>query len=72
MLIPVPTGKDAVDGLEEDSKMKEEGYVLDMREIILQFLNGILHRGAIRIIHVSPSGDARLHRTSERVRRKYL
>src|SRR5690349_13464363 len=53
---------DRLDRLDDDEQVERDGRVLDVVEVVLQLLHGILHAGAIRVPHLRPTRDARTHR----------
>src|SRR5262249_1848346 len=48
------------DGLEDNPDVEEERDVFDIVEIVLQFLNRVLHRRAVAVIDLGPTGQPRL------------
>ena len=54
-------------GLQQDRDVEEQVVVLHVVEIVLQLLDGIALRGAVRKAQLRPAGDARLDRMAQRV-----
>src|SRR5690606_28223402 len=50
-----------LDRVEKDEEIQEQRVVLDVVEVVLQLGACILDRRAIRIAHLRPAGDTRLH-----------
>src|SRR4030095_6990398 len=47
--------------LEQDPHIYQKTAILDVVEIVLQFLERVLVRGSVAIAELRPSGDAGLH-----------
>src|SRR3569623_216512 len=45
-------------GLEQDHEIEEQAVVLDVVEIVLQFVHGVVVARAVRVTHLRPAGDA--------------
>ena len=54
-------GKNDFDGFEDDSDFQREGTVLDIVEVILQFLEGISDGGAVGVFNLRPAGQTRFN-----------
>src|SRR2546428_12143082 len=53
------------DGLKQDSEVKTKRHVLDVIEVVLQLLVRVLDRTPIRVVHLRPTGDPRLHHMAQ-------
>src|SRR3990167_2513556 len=61
-----------LDRVQQDQEIQEEGEVLDVVEIVLELLEGILQRGPVAVAHLRPAGDPRLHGEAFQVERDLL
>ena len=53
--------EDNADSVEKDEQVEEDAHVLHVIEVVLELAAGILDRGTVGVIDLSPAGDARLH-----------
>src|SRR5687768_2202991 len=51
---------DYLDRLDQDGQIEQQTVVLYVKEIVLQFLGGVLFGGAVGITQLRPAGDAGL------------
>src|ERR1700691_3636774 len=56
-----PPQQDDFDGLEHDQQIQTEGSVLDIKQVVLQFLSRVFQRVAVLVLHLCPARDARPH-----------
>src|SRR2546422_7545923 len=68
---PLPH-QDHGNGLQEDAEVQGEGHVLDVIKVILQLLVSVIDRTPIRVVHLRPAGDPRLHHMTQRIVRNLL
>src|SRR3972149_4861109 len=59
--------KNDLDRVDQDQQIQEEREVLDVVEIVLELLEGVLHRGSVAVSHLRPARDPRLHREAPHV-----
>src|SRR4029453_3145621 len=51
---------DGLDGLEDDDDVERHLQVLDVVQVVLQLLDGVLNAGAVRIADLRPAREPRL------------
>src|ERR1700682_5912568 len=56
-----PCEEDDLNGAQQDQEVEEKREILDVVEVILQFLERVVYRGAIAILDLSPAREAGLH-----------
>src|SRR5512138_3816034 len=47
------------DGVEDDEQVERERQVLDVEQVVLQFLQRVFDAGAVGITHLRPTGESR-------------
>src|SRR5436190_2605664 len=50
--------EDRLDGLNDDHEIEREALILNVIKLVLQFLDRVVYRGAIRIFDLGPAGQA--------------
>src|SRR6185503_7430528 len=50
-----------LDGVEDDEHVERERQVLDVEQVVLQFLQRVFDAGAVRIPDLCPAGESRPH-----------
>jgi hypothetical protein len=50
--------KNDTDGIEQNDQIKKDGEILDVIEVVLEFLQGICHGTPIGILHLRPPCNA--------------
>src|SRR6266581_3262098 len=50
-------------GAENDEQIQRKGQILDVEEVVLQFLQCVFDACAVRVAHLCPSGQTRPHNT---------
>src|SRR5258705_13862935 len=51
--------QDGFDGVEEDEHVERKGQVLDVEQVVLQFLQRVFDAGAVGVPHLCPPGESR-------------
>ena len=49
------------DSLKEDQDVEDDWSILVIVEFVFQFLNGVLHGGAVTIVDLRPAGQSRFY-----------
>ena len=63
---------DDVEGLQDDGGVKDEGGVGDVVEVEGEFVPGIIYVLPVRVVDLSPAGEAGFDEVSEVIKRKLL
>src|SRR5271155_3572367 len=67
-----PAPQHDLEGLEQNQHIEPDRGILDIEEIVLQFLRGSFHRITVAVANLSPARDPRTHQMPHAVVRNFL
>ena len=64
--------QDDFDGSQDDHQIHPDRHILDIEQVVIKLFDGIFNRGAVSVVDLGPSGNARPNREAFTVIRDLL